>query len=68
MSLIATSSSTLALATSSSDSKPASVRRLAVPSLAIGIARPISARRSPMSLEPAIESTMLRAETSPMRS
>ena len=39
-----------------------------MPSEAIGIASPISARRSPRPFERSIASTMLRADTSPMRS
>ena len=68
MSSTACSASAPASATSSSDLKPARHNRAAVPSHAIGIASPISARRSPTSREAAIDSTMRSAETSPMRS
>ena len=68
MSSTATSFSSPASATSSRDAKPARHRRAAVPSEAIGIASPISARRSPTSRDASIDSIMRSAETSPMRS
>jgi hypothetical protein len=68
MSSTATSFSTPASATSSSDPNPARHRRAAVPSEAIGIARPIKARRSPTFREASIDSIMRSALTSPMRS
>ena len=68
MSSTACSVSAPASATSSSDLKPARHSRAAVPSDAIGIDSPISARRRPTLREASIDSIMRSAETSPMRS
>ena len=68
MSSTATSFSSPASATSSSELKPERQSRAAVPSEAIGIASPISARRSPTPRDASIDSIMRSADTSPMRS